>query len=46
MGCSFWRQRKGITIGYAFQKLLDKFERKSYKLWVDGGGPFYNRSMK
>ena len=46
MGCSFWRQKKGIIIGYAFQKLLHKFEWKSYKLWIDGGGPFYNRSMK
>ena len=33
---------KGITINNAFQKILDELKRKSYKIWVDKGGEFYN----
>ena len=38
--------KKGITITNAFQKILDKSNRKPNKRWVDKGSEFYNRSMK
>ena len=38
--------KKGVTITNAFQKRLDKLNRKSHKIWVDKGSEFYNRSMK
>ena len=38
--------KKGVTITNAFQKLLDEFNRKPNKIWVDKGSEFYKRSMK
>ena len=40
------RGKKGITITNAFQKNLDKSNRKLNKIWVDKDSEFYNRSMK
>ena len=34
------------TITNAFQKILDKSNRKTNKIWVDKGSGFYNRTMK
>ena len=38
--------KRGITITNAFQKILDEFNSKPNKKWVDKGSEFYNRSMK
>ena len=48
---NFNMDKKGISIGNAFQKISDdsmKFhlKRKQNKIWVDEGSQFYNRSMK
>ena len=40
------KDKKGVTITNAFQKVLDKSYRKPNKIWVDKGSEFYNRSMK
>ena len=40
------KEKKGITITKAFQKILDGSGRKLNKIWVDKGSEFYNRSMK
>ena len=40
------KDKKGITITNAFQKILDKSNCKPNKIWVDKGSEFYNRSMK
>ena len=40
------KDKKGITITNAFQKLLDESSRKPKKIWVDKGSEFWNRSMK
>ena len=40
------KDKNGITITNAFQKLLKEFIRKPNKIWVDKGSEFYNRSMK
>ena len=40
------KEKKGITITNAFQKILDESNHKPYKIWVDKGSEFYNRSMK
>ena len=37
---------KGITITDAFQKILDKSNRKTNKILVDKGSEFYNKSTK
>ena len=36
------KDKKGVTITNAFQKLLKKFNRKPNKIWVDKGSEFYN----
>ena len=41
MSYSF-KQRKGVTIVNAFQKILDDSKRKPNKIWVDTGSQFYN----
>ena len=46
-----WKDKKGVTIVNAFQKILDdsvefRSMRKPNKMWVDRGSEFYNRSMK
>ena len=39
------RDKKGATITNALQKCLDKCKRKPYKIWLDKGSNFYNRSV-
>ena len=45
------KDKKGISIVNAFQKILDKSmelysERKPNKIWVDKGSEFYNNSFE
>ena len=40
------KDKKGITLTNAFQKILDKSNCKPNKIWVDQSSEFYNRSMK
>ena len=40
------KDKKGITITNAFQKILDGSNRKPNKIWVDKGSEFYNSSFK
>ena len=40
------KDKKGITITNAFQKILDESNRKPNKIWVDKASEFYNKSMK
>ena len=37
------KDKKGITITNAFQKILDESNRKPNKIGVDKGSQFYNR---
>ena len=36
------KDKKGVTIVNAFQKVLDESNRKPNKIWVDKGSEFYN----
>ena len=36
------KDKKGISIVNAFQKILDKSGRKPNKIWIDKGSEFYN----
>ena len=40
------KDKKGILITNAFQKILDGSNCKPNKIWVDKGSEFYNKSMK
>ena len=40
------RDKKGITIVNAFQKLLDNSKRKPNQIWVDQGSEFYSNVFK
>ena len=40
------KDKKGITITNAFQKILDESNCKPNKIYVDKGSKFCNRSMK
>ena len=40
------KDKKGITITNAFQKVLDESNRKPNKAWLDKGSEFYDRSIK
>ena len=40
------KDKKGITITNAFQKILDESNFKPNKIWVDKSSEFCNRSMK
>ena len=40
-----WKDKKGISIVNAFQKMISK-RRKPYEKWVDQGGEFHNKSFK
>ena len=40
------KDKKGISIVNAFQKILKESDRKSNKIWVDKGSKFYNSSFK
>ena len=46
MGCSFKRQKKGVTVVNAFQSILNDLKRKPNKIWVGQGSEFYNSSFK
>ena len=39
------KNKKGISIVDAFQKILKESNRKSSKIWVDKGSEFYNNSF-
>ena len=40
------KDKKGISIVNAFNKIIKQSERKPYKIWVDQGGEFYNNVFK
>ena len=40
------KDKKGIAITNAFQKILDESNCKPNKIWVDKGSEFYNRYLK
>ena len=40
------KDKKGITIVSAIQKVLNKSDRQPNKIWSDKSSEFYNRSMK
>ena len=39
------KDKKGISIVNAFEKVLDDLKRKPNKIWVDKGSEFYNNSF-
>ena len=40
------KDKKGISIVNAFNKIIKQSNRKPNKIWVDHGGEFYNRVFK
>ena len=40
------KDKKGISIVNAFNKIIKQSNRKPNKIWVDQGGEFYNRVFK
>ena len=40
------KDKKGLSIVNAFQKILKESARKSHKIWVDKGSEFYNYHFK
>ena len=40
------KDKKGVSIVDAFQKIPDDSDRKPNKIWVDKGSKFYNNSFK
>ena len=40
------KDKNGVTITNAFQKVLNESKRKANKIWVDKSSEFYNSSMK
>ena len=40
------KDKKGISIVNAFQKIMKESDRKPNKIWVDKGSEFYNNSFK
>ena len=40
------KDKKGVSIANAFQKILDSSKRKPNKIWVDQGSEFYNNYFK
>ena len=40
------KDKRGVTIVNAFQKVLDSSNRKPNKIWVDQWGEFYNKLFK
>ena len=40
------KDKKGVSIVYAFQKILHKSGRKPNKIWVDKGSEFFNSFFK
>ena len=45
MGC-FLKNKRGVSIVNAFQKISDDSNRKSNKIWVDKGSEFYDSHFK
>ena len=41
-----FKDKKGITITNAFQKILKESNGKTNKIWVDKGSEFYKSSFK
>ena len=39
------KDKKGVSIADAFQKILNDSNRKPNKIWVDKGSEFYNKSF-
>ena len=39
------KDKKGVSIVDAFQKILNDSNRKPNKIWVDKGSEFYNNSF-
>ena len=40
------KDKKGITIANAFQKILKESNQKPKKIWIDKGSEFYNSYFK
>ena len=40
------KDKKGVSIVNAIQKIVDDSKRKPSKIWIDKGSEFYNRLMK
>ena len=40
------KDKKGVSIVNAFQKILKESNRKRNKIWVDKGSEFYNNSFQ
>ena len=40
------KDKKGVSIVNAFQKILNDSAGKLHKIWVDKGSGFYNNSFK
>ena len=40
------KDKRGIRITNAFQKILNESKHKANKIWVDKGSKFYNRPIK
>ena len=40
------KDKKGITINYAFHKALDESKHKPNTIWAEKGSEFYKRAMK
>ena len=40
------KNKKGVSIADAFQKILDKSRHKPSNIWVNKGRDFYNNSFK
>ena len=40
------KDKKGVTIVDAFQKITDNSKRKANKIWVGQGSEFYNSQFK
>ena len=39
------KDKNGITVNNAFQKVLKESNRKPKKIWIDKGCEFYNSSV-
>ena len=42
----YLKDKKSITFTNAFEKILDKSNRKPNRIWVDKGSEYCNISMK
>ena len=41
-----WKDKRGISVVNAFQKILDSSNRKANKIWIHQVGEFYNNFLK